>query len=62
MARQRTPEELFPNLFGKRPASRQSVVDIKPSDMRLLQYTMQQAGRRPEERRSPSSHRMIGKA
>jgi hypothetical protein len=52
MASHRSPEELFPNLFGKKPAALQTKLEMSPSDMRLLQYTMNKAGRRPNAGRN----------
>lgn len=40
------PEELFPNLFGKKPES--APLPMKPEDLRLLQWSMRQAGTRPK--------------
>lgn len=46
MSGQKSPEEMFPNLFGKKPVAKRNVREMKPADMRLLQYMMRQASRR----------------
>ena len=39
------PEELFPNLFAKKPA-KPVARDMNPADMRLLQWSMRSASKR----------------
>ena len=39
-----SPQELFPNLFAAKAAKAPSP-DMKPQDMRLLQYCMRQAAK-----------------
>jgi hypothetical protein len=63
MASHRSPAELFPNLFGTKPAALQTKLDMSPQDMRLLQYTMNKAGRRPSTgRHDQAPVRTYGKA
>lgn len=42
----KSAQELFPNLFAAKP-SKAPARDLSPSDMRLLQFAMRQATRRP---------------
>lgn len=46
MSTKKSPLELFPNLFASKPAKAPSR-EMSSSDMRLLQYAMRQATRRP---------------
>ena len=52
-----TPEELFPNLFGKQPAP--SSRTFAPEEMRLLQWNVRQAGRRIPADRRGNERRMV---
>lgn len=45
MSNQRSPEELYPNLFAKKPA-KAAPREMSPADMRLLQWSMKAASRR----------------
>ncbi len=48
MAAYQSPEQLFPALFGEQPASaKRAPLVMSPGDMRLLQYTMREAAKRP---------------
>ena len=53
MTKRATPEELYPNLFGKQPEP-STQRNFKPADLRLLQWAMQSHANRsmPEPRRS----------
>lgn len=64
MAAHRSPAELFPNLFGKKKNARQAPLELKPADMRLLQWSMREANRRGADRRpaKPAASRTFGKA
>jgi hypothetical protein len=56
MSNQKSPQELFPNLFGARPAKAQPARPMSPSDMRLVQFLMRQMGtRRPAATRPASA-------
>lgn len=48
MSAQKSPQELFPNLFAAKPAKAQPAKPMSASDMRLVQFLMRQMGtRRP---------------
>ena len=53
---QKSPQELFPNLFSAKAAKRPAP-EMKPQDMRLLQYCMRQAAKRPAAARPQLAQR-----
>ncbi len=53
----KSPQELFPNLFSAKAAKRPAP-EMKPQDMRLLQYCMRQAARRPAGAIAPPAQRL----
>ena len=57
---QQSPQELFPNLFGTKAAKRPAP-EMKPQDMRLLQYCMRQAAKRPAAATFPGAQRPAGR-
>ena len=50
---QKSPQDLFPNLFGVK-AQKRPAPEMKPQDMRLLQYCMRQAAKRPAAAVAPT--------
>jgi hypothetical protein len=56
MSGQKSPQELFPNLFAPaQPSSKP--VSMRPEEMRLLQFSMRQAGARKLPRPAPAPSR-----
>lgn len=53
---QQSPQEMFPNLFSAKAAKRPAP-EMKPQDMRLLQYCMRQAAKRPAAAIAPVGQR-----
>ena len=45
LSTKRSPEELYPNLFSKKPA-KAAPRELGPADLRLLQWSMKAASRR----------------
>ena len=46
MSTKRSPEELYPNLFSKKPAKSSAPREFSPADLRLQQWSMKAASRR----------------
>lgn len=54
MSAQPSPQEMFPNLFGQKPAAKRQARELAPADLRLVQYLMRQHG----TRRAPQPSRL----